>query len=257
MQKKINRSTALLVTLTLLLCLLSGCNTVTENEIIGQWYNDSGKCLDIRSDGSYKLEGSYGEGQWKLLDDKETYQFTDVYKDTQESKILTDQQGKYIDFGYYGDFYKKEIEKDETKIENAETEQVSNSSNEIAYTAVTLGDFSNGVAWMIYSATENEITSNFLALINTDGKILYQQLCEDNNNNNNNLPQNISGTSLLEADNASKVIDNTGKILLDTSLGEYDFDEILACGEDTLLVYKYSGPQNEKFLYGLRTMIPY
>ena len=88
-----------------LIMLLGGCGSSKKN-ITGQWYNEKEKCLDIRSDGSWKLEGSYGTGTWKYLDDNKTIEFTDFYGDTQESEINIDERGQYIDFGYYGDFYK-------------------------------------------------------------------------------------------------------------------------------------------------------
>ena len=70
----------------MVITMLSSCGS-SKKDIVGQWYNSNGKCLDIRSDGSWKLEGSYGTGNWKYLDDKITVEFTDFYGDTQESKI--------------------------------------------------------------------------------------------------------------------------------------------------------------------------
>ena len=83
-----------------------GNNTNSSETIVGKWYNSNNRCLDIRSDGTYKLENAYGTGKWKILDDKKTFEFTDFYGDTQESEINKDESGKYIDFGYYGKFYK-------------------------------------------------------------------------------------------------------------------------------------------------------
>lgn len=90
------------------LLVLIGCHSSGEpkvNAVIGKWYNEDGKCLDIRSDKSWKLEDSYGTGTWKQLDGG-MYEFTDFYGDTQESAINEDTTGQYIDFGYYGHFYK-------------------------------------------------------------------------------------------------------------------------------------------------------
>lgn len=106
MKTRIRTASSLLVVLAILLCSLSGCGTSFEKNIIGKWYNNNGKCLDVRSDGTWKLEGSYGTGTWKILDDKTTFEFTDYYGDTQESIINENRLGNYIDFGYYGDFYK-------------------------------------------------------------------------------------------------------------------------------------------------------
>ena len=98
---------SLLLVVVLMASALSACGTGPSEQIIGKWYNSKGKCLDVRSDGSWKLEGSYGTGRWKVLDDKETVEFTDFYGDTQETKIYEDESGVYIDFGHYGDFYKE------------------------------------------------------------------------------------------------------------------------------------------------------
>ncbi len=113
---------SLLLIFILSITILSGCGS-NEKTLVGEWYNEKGKCLDIRSDGTWKLEDSYGTGTWKFLDDNETVEFTDFYGDTQESKINEDELGKYIDFGYYGDFYKdsypSEEEISEVKAQNA------------------------------------------------------------------------------------------------------------------------------------------
>lgn len=94
---------SLLMALVLLISLVA-CGS-GKNSIVGEWYNDDGKCLDIRSDGSWKLEDSYGTGTWKELDDGE-YEFTDFYSDTQKSAINKDANGEFIDFGIYGNFYR-------------------------------------------------------------------------------------------------------------------------------------------------------
>lgn len=99
------KTISIVLTIFVLMMLLSGCGS-SEKNIVGQWYNEKGKCLDVRSDGSWKLEDSYGTGTWKYLEDKVTIEFTDFYGDTQESEINEDELGKYIDFGYYGNFYK-------------------------------------------------------------------------------------------------------------------------------------------------------
>ena len=118
---KKRRIISIILIFVILVTCFSGCKASNKKSIVGQWYNEKGKCLDIRSDGTWKLEDSYGTGTYKLLDDKETFEFTDFYGDTQESKINKDDLGQYIDFGYYGDFYKdaypskEEIEKVKAK----------------------------------------------------------------------------------------------------------------------------------------------
>lgn len=103
---RISKIISIILILVVSVTCISGCGSSNEKSIVGQWYNEKGKCLDIRSDGTWKLDGSYGTGTYKLLDDKETFEFTDFYGDTQESKINNGDLGQYIDFGYYGDFYK-------------------------------------------------------------------------------------------------------------------------------------------------------
>lgn len=106
-----------IVRLILAICICAvffgGCSS--KKDVIGKWYNYRGKCLDVRSDGSWKLEDSYGTGTWKLLDDG-IFEFTDFYGDTQESAINKDDLGEFIDFGWYGNFYRDGYpEKEETK----------------------------------------------------------------------------------------------------------------------------------------------
>lgn len=102
---KLKEILPLFLAIILVSCVFSGCGSNTEADIIGKWYNSDGKCLDIRSDCTWKLEDSYGTGTWKLLEDKITFEFTDYYGDTQESIANESELGKYIDFGHYGDFY--------------------------------------------------------------------------------------------------------------------------------------------------------
>ncbi len=59
MKTKIKQTLSTILTLTFMLCALSACGTNPDNAIIGKWYNDDGECLDIRSDGSYKLEDKF------------------------------------------------------------------------------------------------------------------------------------------------------------------------------------------------------
>lgn len=119
---KIKRSIALIIGIILLLSTVSACAPAGQTPV-GKWYNEKGKCLDVRSDGSWKLESNYGTGTWKYLEDKVTIEFTDFYGDTQVSEINEDELGKYIDFGYYGDFYKDSYPSkdkiDEVKAKNA------------------------------------------------------------------------------------------------------------------------------------------
>ncbi len=111
MKKKTKKFSAILLVFAILLCSLTGCSSTSS--ITGKWYNTGGKCLDIRKDGSWKLEDSYGSGTWKVLDDGKTFEFKDFYGDTHETTISEDDIGKFIDFGHYGDFYKDKAPDDE------------------------------------------------------------------------------------------------------------------------------------------------
>ena len=228
MKTKIKQTLSTILTLTLMLCVLSACGTNSENAIIGKWYNDNGKCLDIRSDGSYKLEDSYGTGTWKFLDDNETIEFTDVYGDTNETIVGKDDKGDYIKFSSYGIFRRKtedinENEKSSIKINKA-------------------GNFSDGVAWITYN---DETGTEQLALINTKGKIIYEEV-----NNSALMPPEMNGVGYIKSkDGIYKLITNEGKIIANSQDGE--FDDVLACGDSYALVYRYSGPKDSKHLYGI------
>lgn len=229
MKTKIKETLSTILVLTLMLCALSACGTNSEKNIIGKWYNNDGKCLDIRSDGSYKLEDSYGTGTWKYLDDNETIEFTDVYGDTNETIVETDDTGDYIKFSPHGNFYRK-------------TENIN--ENEMPSIELTkAGNFSDGVAWITYN---DETGTEQLALINTDGKILYKEV-----NSYTFLPPEMHGgvSYIKNSDSNYKLIKKEGNIVADSQNNE--FDNILACGDGFALVYKYSGPKDSKHLYGV------
>jgi len=90
----------------MIVSLLSACGTKTT-DITGDWMDKDGHILNIREDGSYKLEGDYGTGKWKFLDDNKTIEFTDFYGDTTETIVSENTFGKYIKLDSYGDFYKE------------------------------------------------------------------------------------------------------------------------------------------------------
>lgn len=100
------KTISLLLMINLIVAIFCACKS-PEKAIVGEWYNEDGRCLDVRSDGSWKLEDSYGTGQWKVLDDG-TYEFTDFYGDTRESEIYQDDSGEYIKFRGWGEYYRDE-----------------------------------------------------------------------------------------------------------------------------------------------------
>lgn len=91
--------------LLLVLCAITGCGG-KKKDAVGKWYDEGNKCLDIRSDGTYKLEGAYGKGRWEILDKNGTIEFTDFYGDTNETVIAENDYGLYIDFDGHRRFYK-------------------------------------------------------------------------------------------------------------------------------------------------------
>ncbi len=96
--------TLCMVLIMSILISLSGCVNGSGSPV-GKWYNSNGLCLDIRSDGTYKLDNDYGIGKWKFLADKVTIEFTDFYGDIQDLKIEKSELGDFIHFGNE-DFYK-------------------------------------------------------------------------------------------------------------------------------------------------------
>ena len=106
--KKIIRGIVLALTLLLTCITVFSCGS--SDNITGKWYNENGKCLDIRSDGTYKLENEYGTGKWRSLGEG-NFEFSDFYGDTQEAFLKTDENGEYIEFkpkalGKSGKYYK-------------------------------------------------------------------------------------------------------------------------------------------------------
>ncbi len=224
----------LLIALLFLLCALFACESVSQVSIVGTWYNLDGKCLDVRSDGSYKLEDGYSMGTWKYLDDNVTIEFMSVYGDTVNSKIQNDERGEFISFSSYGNFYRKVV----TSGEASSTDE----STPYSINLTKAGNFSDGAAWILYY-DENEVEQ--LALINTNGKIIYKELAETNV-----LPDEMAGVSYIKDTRGNyKIISKDGNIVATSE--NADFDSVLACGDGLALVYKYSGPKDSKHLYGV------
>lgn len=94
---------AIALLLILTVSVFTGCSG--NSSITGEWYDSKGHCLDIRKDGTFKLDGEYGTGKWKKLDNT-NYEFYDFYGQPYEAELLSDESGVYFDIEYYGNFYK-------------------------------------------------------------------------------------------------------------------------------------------------------
>ena len=213
--------------------LLNADGTVNQNYLIGKWYNKDDVCLDIRENGKYKLDGDYGLGSWIILDDKSTVEFSDFYGEIIDSSVGEDNTGFYIYLKNYGGNYYKNSDGDST------SESVEQDENSIVVSKAY--DFSNGLAWVIYSKDNTE----YCGLIDETGKILYSEIYE------NQIFHKPSGALTYVEENGNyKLINSTGKVVLSSDNG--DIDKILAVGDGKALVYKYNGNiDTSENLYGV------
>lgn len=102
-----NFKKALCLILIPILIVTGFCScSVKKNDLIGKWYKDENHCLDVRSDGTWTLDGLFGSGTWEYLDDGETIEFTDTYGEVYQTTIDEDENGKYVTLKYYGRYYK-------------------------------------------------------------------------------------------------------------------------------------------------------
>lgn len=215
--------------------LLNADGTVNQNYLIGKWYNENDVCLDIRKDGTYKLDGDYGLGSWIVLDDKSTVEFTDFYGEVLESNLGEDGSGFFINLkNYGGNYYKKSLD-NSTSATNTNLQTESNIAVTKAY------DFSDGLAWVIYSKNKVE----YCGLIDETGKILYSEIYE------NQIFHKPSGAlTYIEENGNYKLINSTGKVVLSSDNGY--IDKVLAVGDGKALVYKYNGNiDTSENLYGV------
>ncbi len=155
--KIILRLIACLMLLSIAATTLSSCSFLDfgslfgesmEDRIIGKWYNESGKCLDIREDGTYKRDREYGTGTWKLLDDT-TIEFIDFYGDDTQVTIEEDEHGLNIWYGglYYKDKYPSDVNADDPSINDNknETESETETETEIETVIINVDPF-DGIA---------------------------------------------------------------------------------------------------------------
>ena len=119
MEVKIKKIILCLIALTLFLCVLTACGKKAEKTILGKWYNAQGDCLEILSDNTYSINQvsdkiydiGLDSGKWEYLKEEEFFKFyTDSYKgDVIKIQLNKDKTGTYIEYSYYGVFYKNEF----------------------------------------------------------------------------------------------------------------------------------------------------
>lgn len=98
-------------------CICTFCACRGTSSIVGQWYDDNNKCLEIRSDGTYVKDGEYGSGSWKKLDNGK-FELTDFYGDYSETEVSKDEYGKWVKYNG-GMYYKDEYPQAKRDAENA------------------------------------------------------------------------------------------------------------------------------------------
>ena len=117
MNTNIKRLFATTLVLIIMLCIFTACGAPPEKVILGKWYNVDGDCLEILSDNTYSIkqvsdyiyESGLGSGKWTYLEEEGFFKFyaNNYDEDIIKVEINKDEKGTYIDYTYYGTFYKK------------------------------------------------------------------------------------------------------------------------------------------------------
>lgn len=251
MSKRFKSTTVLFVIIALAVCAFVGCSTDSSDSIIGKWYNKNGRCLDIRSDGTYKLEDDYGTGKWKLLDDKETFEFLDFYGDSQETKIYKDDHGAYVDFGHYGDFYK---DSPPTSNGQSGTEKAENNTDIEILKVIETGN-------SFYKLEFKIADKKYCGIANVNGEIIFytDQYTVYQGLGGQDVWKGVDYTPMsetsgcvcqsLDGKNVYTIINTDGS---KKEFSDEDFDMILGAGGGYLFVYKNTGSiSKEEHSYGL------
>lgn len=220
-----------------LLFLFAGCGedsgTAQNNSsggITGNWYNGSGRCLEIREDGTYKLEDDYGLGHWKTLSDG-SYEFSDFYGDLQGFETGTDGTGEYVRLN--SEYFYRSSESD-----GAVQPENTNLQVTKAY------DFSEGYAWVEFTRDGVEC----YGLIDTQGKIIYEDVY--NNQKQYEFYPMSGSMCYMSCGDVYSLLNSKGEKIMSSENG--DFDEVLAAGDGRALVYKNnSGVKETEYIYGV------
>ena len=117
MKTKIKQMLTITLALIFVLCTLTGCYITPERAILGKWNNDDGDCLEILSDNTYSInqvsdsiyESGLDSGEWEFLEEENFFKF---YADNYDGDIIKveinkDEKGTYINYTFYGTFYKE------------------------------------------------------------------------------------------------------------------------------------------------------
>ena len=117
MKTKLKQTLAATLALIFMLCALTACSTAPEKTILGKWYNDDGDCLEILSDNTYSIhqisdysyEIGLDSGEWDYLEEESFFKFyaNNYDEDIINVEINKDEKGIYINYTYYGTFYKE------------------------------------------------------------------------------------------------------------------------------------------------------
>lgn len=239
--KKIVKIVSIALAIISIFLSLSACGG-KEKEIIGMWYDDDGEVLNVQKDGTYNFEGEYGSGTWKILDDKETIEFTDFYGMTKNIEITQDDLGIYIFYHQerlYKDAYPSQTEDDANQNdEMVDDNVVSKISIEEA------GLFSSGCAWVVY----NENVTEYNGLIDKNGKLLF---CKEKTTTVESFGALDSGLGCFFVyPNNFTLINSTGKVVGSTE--NKDFDYVVGYGDGQALVYKkVTDISTVKHMYGV------
>lgn len=208
-----------IVSWTLVCVLLFGltaCGAKTP-DIAGQWYNKTGDCLNIQSDGTYSIDREYGSGQWKVLDDGKTLQFTDYYGTVCETQVQKDSVGTYLDIRGYEVFYRGQY--DEEKVERQQEEKKEEEMREGldgAEKILELSPFSGGIAGVAYERDGMKYTSVINAKmqpIYTEEYVHRQVFC---------AAYGIGYLPISETEGIKVAINSDGKVIASVDSGEYD-----------------------------------
>ena len=94
MVRKHKRALAVLLIVLLMASMLSACG-VGSQQVVGKWYSSQNKCLDVRKNGSWQLDGWYGSGRWEYMGDG-IIEFTDFYGEIYKAELGEDENGEHI-----------------------------------------------------------------------------------------------------------------------------------------------------------------